>query len=67
MNRPFNGNNLVDDVAASFKKSLVVRALAALTEEAAIQVKLFGKVLALSHQEDSRGLIVPSPWCSLRL
>jgi len=60
MNRPFNGNNLVDDVAASFKKSLVVRALAALTEEAAIQVKLFGKVLALR-------LIVPSPWCSLRL
>ena len=46
MNRPFNGNNLVDDVAASFKKSLVVKALAALTEEAAIQVKLFGKVLA---------------------
>ncbi len=28
MNRPFNGNNLVDDVAASFKKSLVVKALA---------------------------------------
>jgi hypothetical protein len=47
MNRPFNGNNLVDDVAASFKKSLVVKALAALTEEAAIQVKLFGKVHAL--------------------
>jgi CRISPR/Cas system-associated endonuclease Cas1 len=43
-NRPFNGTNLVDDVAESFKKTLVVKALAALTEEKAITVKLFGKV-----------------------
>jgi hypothetical protein len=28
MNRSFNENNLVDGVAASFKKSLVVKALA---------------------------------------
>ena len=41
-NRPFNGTNLVDDVA--FKKTLVIKALGALTEEKAITVKLFGKV-----------------------
>ena len=34
----------MDDVAASYKKSKVLKALAALTEEKAITVKLFGKV-----------------------
>jgi hypothetical protein len=43
-NRPFNGTNLVDDLAKEFKKSTTVKALAALSEEKAIQVKLFGKV-----------------------
>jgi hypothetical protein len=41
---PHAGTNLVDDVAASYKKSMVLKALAALTEEKAITVKLFGKV-----------------------
>jgi len=39
-NRPFNGTNLVDDVAASFKKTLVIKALLALTEEKAITMKV---------------------------
>jgi len=43
-NRPFNGTNLVDDLANEFKKSTTVKALAALSEEKTIQVKFFGKV-----------------------
>ena len=39
-NRPFNGTNLVDDVAASFKKTLVIKSLQALTEEKAITMKV---------------------------
>ncbi len=51
-NRPFNGTNLVDDVAESFKKTLVVKALAALT--------VFFSILEASIAASSKALVMLS-------
>jgi len=52
-NRPFNGTNLVDDVAASFKKTLVIKSLQALTEENAITMKVTAYIKNKNGASDS--------------